>query len=227
MFFDFDGIIVDSEPLHFALFRRLLAEEEIDLTREQYDAIYLGMDDRECFTAAIEAHGKTAALSKVSELIERKSSLLMKELDHRVPLLPGAADLIRLLATSVPLAVCSGALRREIEAMLRRAGLLSAFVGIVSAEDVTHGKPDPQGYLAALAMINGVLALAEPIDSASSLVIEDSIAGIQAARAAGMRCLAVANSYPIPVLQRVGADAVVASLEGDPLKEIRALFSAH
>ena len=227
VFFDFDGIIVDSEPLHFALFRRLLAEEGIDLTREAYDAHYLGMDDRECFTAVLEVHGKTAALPKVPELIERKSALLMSELNHRVPLLPGAADLVRALAGSVPLAVCSGALRREIEAMLRHADLLSAFVGIVSAEDVTHGKPDPQGYRAALALINRSLAPAEPIVPTSSLVIEDSIAGIEAARAAGMRCLAVANSYPAPALERARADAVVASLEGDPLKEIQSLFAGH
>ena len=223
--FDFDGVIVDSEPLHFRLFQRLLGEEGIVLTREMYDAIYLGMDDRECFTEALTRHGKTAGLTKIPDLIERKSALLMSELADHVPMLPGAADLVRALAKSRPLAICSGALRREIEAMLTHAGLLPSFVGIVSAEDVTHGKPHPEGFTKALAVINRTNNPGPPIVPASSLAIEDSLAGIEAARAAGMRCLAVANSYPVPALKRAGADAVVASLEGNPLEEIQMLFS--
>ncbi len=223
--FDFDGVIVDSEPLHFALFRRLLGEEGIALTREQYDAIYLGMDDRECFTEALTRHGKTAALPKVPELIERKSALLMSTIADHVPLLPGAVDFVRALTTSRPLAICSGALRREIEAMLKQAGMLSCFVGIVSAEDVSHSKPNPEGFTKSLALLNRSQHPALPMAPASCLAIEDSLAGIEAARAAGMRCLAVANSYPAAALKQAGAEAVVAALDDHPMDAVARLFS--
>ncbi len=222
--FDFDGVIVDSEPLHFRLFQRLLGEEGVELTREQYDAIYLGMDDRECFTEALTRHGKTAVLPKVPELIERKSALLMSTIADHVPLLPGAVDFVRALATSRPLTICSGALRREIEAILKQAGILSCFAGIISAEDVSHGKPNPEGFTKALALLNRSQNPAPPIAPASCLAIEDSLAGIEAARAAGMRCLAVANSYPAAALKEAGAEAVVAALEDNPMDAVARLF---
>lgn len=219
--FDFDGVIVDSEPIHFRLFKEVLGGEGIRLTRVAYDALYLGMDDRECFTAVLEAHGQPASPGRVAALIERKSARLMGEIDRDVPLLPGAAACIRRLAESLPLAICSGALRREIEAMLKKAGLFSAFLGIISAEDVTHGKPNPQGYRAALALVNRVIGSQAPaIEPSSVLVIEDSIAGIEAARAAGMRCLAVTNSYAASTLRSAGADEVVSTLEGEPFASV-------
>lgn len=220
--FDFDGVIVDSEPLHFRLFQRLLAEEGVDLTREDYDAVYLGMDDRECFSEALSRHGKTAVLGKIPEMIDRKSRLLMAEVAAAPPMLPGAVEFVRVLAKSIPLAICSGALRREIEAILDRAGIRGCFVGIVSAEDVSRGKPNPEGYIKALALLNHDRS---EIGAASCLVIEDSLAGIEAGRAAGMRCLAVANSYPPAALQQAGAHAVVATLEDHPLRQVEAMFS--
>jgi HAD superfamily hydrolase (TIGR01509 family) len=216
--FDFDGVIVDSEPVHFRLFQRLLGEHGVPLTRADYDAIYLGMDDRECFTEALTRHGKTAALPKVPELIERKSALLMAEV-------PGAVELVRRLAKSVPLAICSGALRREIESMLTHAGILSCFSGIVSAEDVSHSKPHPEGYTKALALLNRTQPPARAIPAASCLVIEDSIAGIEAAKAAGMPCLAVANSYPEAALKQARAEAVVAALDGDIMAAVQRCFA--
>lgn len=222
--FDFDGVIVDSEPVHFRWFQRLLAEEGVTLTRADYDAIYLGMDDRECFTEALTRHGKAAALTKVPDLIARKSALLMAEVAERPPVLPGAVDLVRTLAKSVPLAICSGALRREIEAMLTHAGIRSCFVDIVSAEDVTHSKPHPEGYAKALALLNRTQSPARAIAPGSCLVIEDSLAGIEAAKAAGMRCLAVANSYPEAALKQANADAVVATLAGDVMAAVGRCF---
>ncbi|MFZ5863283.1 MAG: HAD family hydrolase [Nitrospirota bacterium] len=222
--FDFDGVIVDSEPVHFRWFQRLLAEEGVALTRADYDAVYLGMDDRECFTEALTRHGKTGALSKVPTLIERKSALLMAEVAEHPPVLPGAVEFVRTLAKSVPLAICSGALRREIEAMLTQAGIRSSFVGIVSAEDVSHSKPHPEGYTKALALLNHTQSPSRAVAPASCLVIEDSIAGIEAAKAAGMRCLAVANSYHEAALKEARADAVVATLNGDVLTAVDRCF---
>lgn len=223
--FDFDGVIVDSEPLHFRLFQRLLGEEGVPLTREDYDLIYLGMDDRECFTEALSRHGKTASLPNVPEMINRKSELLMAEIAEKPPVLPGAIDFVRALAKMVPVAICSGALRREIDAILEHADIRSCFVGIVSAEDVSRGKPDPQGFIKALALLNRTRDPVTAIAASSCLVIEDSLAGIEAAKSAGMKCLAVANSYPAAALTRAGADAVVATLRDHPLEKAAAMFS--
>lgn len=223
--FDFDGVIVDSEPLHFRLFQRLLAEQGVPLTREDYDAIYLGMDDRECFTEALARHGKNAALPRVPEMINRKSELLMAKIAEKPPVLPGAVDFVRALAKMVPVAICSGALRREIDAMLRHADIRSCFAGIVSAEDVSRGKPDPQGFIKALALLNRGRAPSAFITAASCLVIEDSLAGIEGAKSAGMKCLAVANSYPPAALTRAGADAIVATLRDHPLERAAIIFS--
>ncbi|MEW6681433.1 MAG: HAD family phosphatase [Nitrospirota bacterium] len=223
--FDFDGVIVDSEPLHFRLFQRLLGEEGVPLTREDYDAIYLGMDDRECFSEALSRNGKTSALPKVPEMIDRKSRMLMAEIAEKPPVLPGAVDLVRALAKSVPLVICSGALRREIQAMLEHAGILPCFSGIVSAEDVSHGKPHPEGFTKALALLNRTRNPTPPIAPSACLVIEDSLAGIAGAKAAGMRCLAVGNSYPAAALKQAGADRVVATLRDDPLGEVTLLFA--
>jgi HAD superfamily hydrolase (TIGR01509 family) len=221
--FDFDGVIVDSEPLHFRLFQRLLDEEGVPLSREDYDAIYLGMDDRECFTEALTRHGRTAALPKVPEMIDRKSRMLMAEIAETPPVLPGAVEFVRALVNLVPLAICSGALRREIESMLDHAGIRSCFAGIVSAEDVRHGKPHPEGFTKALALLNRIRD--SSIAPGACLVIEDSLAGIEGAKAAGMCCLAVGNSYPAAALRNAGADRVIATLRDHPLDEVTALFS--
>jgi beta-phosphoglucomutase-like phosphatase (HAD superfamily) len=113
--------------------------------------------------------------------------------------------------------------------MLEQVGLVSLLVGIVSAEDVAHGKPNPEGYRAALRLVNRhpKISQAEEIHPETVLVIEDSIAGIEAGRAAGMRCLAVTNSYPMAALKRAGADAVVTTLEGNPLTDVARLFRGH
>jgi HAD superfamily hydrolase (TIGR01509 family) len=151
--------------------------------------------------------------------------MLMAEIAEKPPVLPGAVDLVRVLAGSVPLAICSGALRREIEAMLDYAGILPCFAGIVSAEDVSHGKPNPEGFTKALALLNRIQNQARPIAPGACLVIEDSLAGIEGAKAAGMRCLAVGNSYPAASLWQAGAEGVVATLKDHPLREVTPLFS--
>jgi len=136
-----------------------------------------------------------------------------------VRIFPGVPTFVREAAGRVPLAIGSGALRREIELILAQAGLRAAFAVIVSAEEVTAGKPSPETFLTALARLGeGVPDLV----AGECLVIEDSRAGIEAARRAGMRCLAVTNSYAVSEL--TGADLVVPSLEGVSWERLAALF---
>jgi beta-phosphoglucomutase len=208
--FDFNGIIVDDEPIHFRLFQKVLGEEGIVLTEEAYYARYLGFDDRGAFTAGFREHGRPLDDTKLHRLIGRKAGYYQDAIREQVAIFPGVKELIASLAGILPLAVASGALRQEIETILQTAGVLDHFDSIVSAEDVTRGKPEPEIFLKALAALNAPQKHS-PIDAADCVVIEDSKEGVRGARRAGMKCLAVTNSHPAELLGE--ADVVVTSLE--------------
>lgn len=209
--FDFNGVIVDDEPLHLELFRVVLAEEGIALSDEDYHEKYLGYDDRGCFVAALANAGREWEANDaafINDLIGRKAALYREAIKERYLLFPGVVELVRRLANKFPLAIVSGALRSEIEMVLERGEIRDCFSGIVAAEDVSACKPNPEGYVKALAALNANTRAA--IRPSECLVIEDSVAGVEAAKRAGMRCLAVTNSYCAEELKE--ADWVAASL---------------
>ena len=208
--FDCDGVIADTEPLHFATFQSVLADEGISLTEHAYYSEYLALDDRQCFNRNFKAAGKPLDEEKLRGLILKKAALIEPMMRDHLKIFPGVVTFIRSAAELFPLVVASGALRNEVKLILRHAGVSDCFLAVVAAEDVTRGKPDPEPFLKALAEINRIRSAS--ILPADSLVIEDSIHGVHAAHEAGMRCLAVTNSYPKERLS--AADAVVASLEG-------------
>ncbi|MEW6210779.1 MAG: HAD family phosphatase [Acidobacteriota bacterium] len=218
--FDCDGVIADTEPLHLATFQKVLAEEGIPLTEKDYFDRYLALDDRGCFTQAHADCAKELSPDKLSELIRRKAVYVETVMRERLELFPGVAAFIREAAIRYPLAVASGALRHEIELILHHGGVKGYFQAVVSAEDVTRGKPHPEPFLKALALINA--ARGESIEPRHCLVIEDSIHGVRAAHEAGMLCLAVTNSYERGALSE--AEMVVESLEGLTLSEIETLI---
>jgi beta-phosphoglucomutase len=218
--FDFDGVLADSEPLHLRAFQHVLASLGITLTPEAYVADYLGFDDRGVFTEALRAAGRPTSVADIEALMRRKAVGFRRILESEVRIYPGVTAFVSACA-GLPLAVVSGALREEIDLVLQRAGIRTAFTTIVAAEDVAEGKPDPEGYLRGLAALRGA---AGPIEAAECLVVEDSLAGLEAARRAGMRRLAVTNSYRSDEL-RHAADLVVSTLEGLTLASVRPLFS--
>jgi len=220
--FDFNGIIVDDEPIHFELFQRVLGEEGIALTEEDYYARYLGFDDRGAFMAGFREHSRPLSAEKLQELIERKAVYYQEAIRNHVTVFPGVKNLVADLAQTLPLAVASGALRHEIETILKTLGLFDHFRAIVAAEDVTQGKPEPEIYLKALAALNAG-GSGNPIEAADCVVIEDSKEGIRGTRRAGMKCLAVTNSHPAELLS--DADAVVKTLEEVKLSFLQSLCS--
>src|SRR5258706_61906 len=207
--FDFNGIIVDDEPIHFELFQKVFAEEGINLTKDAYYARYLGFDDRGAFSFGYREHNRFLGQEHLTELIERKAVYYQEAIRNHVAIFPGVKELIRKLAESLPLAVASGALRNEIETILTTAGLIDYFKAIVSAEDVGRGKPETGTFLTALAALNGQNG--NPIHASECVVIEDSKEGIKGARRAGMKCLAVTTSHPAELLKE--ANAVVKTPE--------------
>jgi len=216
--FDFDGVIADTEPLHFAGFRQTLAEIGISLTESDYYANYLGYDDRGCFIAALAAHQHPIDPAALTQLMQRKAYAYLESVKDHLVIFPGVREFVREAAAAYPLAIASGALRHEIEVILEHAGLRKEFLHITSAEDVTRGKPDPQPFLHALTALNRDRQ-EQAITAGSCLVIEDSIPGIHGAKTAGMKVLAVANTHTIKDLHE--AHAVAQSLSQIRLSDLR------
>ncbi|PYQ19080.1 MAG: HAD family hydrolase [Acidobacteria bacterium] len=217
--FDFDGVLVDSEKLHFRAQRDALIPEGIAIEEEEYYLYYLAYDDRGAIRIALERHGQAADRARVAAIAERKARIFA-ELLPKIPFFPGARELVRSLARDYPLGVASGARRPEIEAILAASGMRDAFAAIVGAEDVRHSKPDPEPYLAAMEHLS---ARASGLRPADCLVFEDSVPGIASARAAGMKVVGVTNSYPAAKLG--AAHRVVDSLEGLTPAELLSLFA--
>ena len=203
--FDFDGVLVDSETQHFEAFREVLRPVGLLLTRARYDARYLAFDDRGALTAMLRDAGRRAPAATI-EGLRRGKRRVFRRLVGRAPRVERPiARLVRAVARRVPIAIVSGAARSEVVASVTEAGIATAFQTIVTAEDVRRCKPDPEGYLLALRRLG--LTGRE-----GCLAIEDSPGGIRAARAAGLRVLGVATSYPAAALRRAGAFRVVPSI---------------
>ena len=144
--FDFDGVVVDSEPVHFACFRDVLATVGLELTVEDYYDKYLGYDDHDCLLIAARDRGAKLSERRIADLTAAKTKLVQRAFRESIQPLPGAVALIRAIAAAgVPMAVCSGALRDEVVLASRTVGVLDCFQAIVAAEDVKRGKPDPEG----------------------------------------------------------------------------------
>lgn len=208
--FDFNGILVDDEDLHFQLFREVLASEGIDLPESVYHAKYLGFDDRGCFEAALTDAGHATDTATIEMLIAQKASRYTTRAQNELVIFPGAIESLSALAARWPVAICSGALRQEIAFALRLMDRSTHIAAIVAAEDTERCKPDPEGYLLALDALRSTVG--EDLEAGHCLVVEDSLAGIEAAKTAGMWVVAVSNTYTEDELRAAGADAVISSL---------------
>ena len=208
--FDFNGVLVDDEAVHFELFREVLAAEGVAITERAYRDRYLGYDDRGCFEAALADAGRVTPWALIDDLIARKARRYLQVARAGLKIFPGAPESLAALAGRWPVAICSGALRPEIELALGLMGRRDSVRAVISAEDTTRCKPDPEGYLLALDALRSQEG--EDLEAAHCLVIEDSLAGIQAAKAAGMWAIGVDHTYPEAELRAAGADAVLPGL---------------
>jgi beta-phosphoglucomutase-like phosphatase (HAD superfamily) len=225
VFFDFDGVIADSEPLHLRAYQQVLRREGIELDRTDYYARYLGFDDVGLFQALASDRRLPVTPAKIDEWVRAKSRIIEEMLSNDSVLFPGAAACVRMFAERVPLAVASGALQPEIEQVLNRAGLRDCFAAIASASDGVRGKPAPDLYLLAMAKLAAAIhgqqkKGADPLDPSACIAIEDSHWGLEAARTVGLRCVAVTHTYPAAelgqadlVVDRLG-DLTIARIEG-------------
>jgi HAD superfamily hydrolase (TIGR01509 family) len=219
--FDFDGIIVDTEPLHYKAFQLVLAPHGLGYSWQEYVEHYIGFDDRDAFREVFRLAGRPLTESGLAGLVNSKAVTFQEVIGGGVDAYPGVTSLVRGLTGTIPLAICSGALRSDIVPILRQLGLESAFDIMVTAEEVTASKPDPESYRLAVQRLTDRFP-DHAITPAACLAIEDTPAGIVSATGAGLRVLSITNSYPAERL--TGAWKILHSLEGVDLASLRSVF---
>jgi len=206
--FDFDGVIADSERLHLVAYQRVLAPLGLTLSDEAYYSTYLGYDDVGVFRRYAEDRVLAWDDDAIRSLCIEKSAVFEELASRGEMLFDGAADFIRTAHAAVPTAIASGALTHEIEEVLVRAGLRDRFLTIVGADQCERSKPSPDPYLEAVHRLRGA---GHDVDPARTVAIEDSVWGLVSARTAGLRTVAVANTYTRDELT-AHAELVVAGL---------------
>ena len=205
--FDFDGVLADSEPLHLRAYQQVLARFHVTLSRDDYYANYLGYDDVGVFSQLTARHGLPVDEDGIRELIDEKTRVFDATIEASIDsggiLYPGAAACVELMASRYPLGIASGALRHEIEAILRGARLDRYFQFIVASGETLEGKPAPDPYRRA-AELHAVAA-------GDCVAIEDSRWGIESAKSAGLPCVGITTTYSREHL--TAADRVIESLD--------------
>jgi len=215
--FDFDGILVDSEPMHYRAFTEVLDPLGMGFPWKEYVEIYMGFDDRDAFREAFRARGIDLDDADLAKLVAAKSRAFQDGIRNGVTSYPGAVPMIASLhAAGQPLALCSGALRSDIDPILAQLGVAGCFDVIVTTDDVRRSKPDPESYALAFSKLSERYAALLTVPG-KSIAVEDTPAGIRSAKGAGLRVLAVTNSYGEGALAE--ADWIVESLESARFEE--------
>jgi beta-phosphoglucomutase len=201
--FDFDGVLADSEPLHFRAMREMMATLGLTLTEEHYYSAYVGFDDEGVFRLIEQEQGWTFGERQVAALIDQKTAIFQDLVASADVLFPGAVECLDRLGARYPLGIASGALKQEILQILRQHGLEDRFRFIVASGDTPRGKPAPDPYARAAEL--------HRLPPAACLAIEDSRWGIDAAKAAGLKCVGITTTFDAAALPN--ADAVIGSLD--------------
>jgi beta-phosphoglucomutase len=202
VFFDFDGVLMDSEPVHWACWAEVLARVGVTLTWEYYLEHGVGVDDREILRRIAEEADPPRDCQELWSLYPGKRDLFRERMETNPPFADGLAELLRELEPEHKLAVVSSSLCSEIEPLLESAGLRRFFGTVVGAESVERGKrkPAPDPYLIA----------AERLGARAPLVVEDSEPGAASGRAAGFMVLRVPGAAEMPALVRAAINGEIA-----------------
>jgi HAD superfamily hydrolase (TIGR01509 family) len=210
---DFNGVIIDDEPIQMQAYQEILAAEDIALTDEQYYEC-LGMDDRTFVEAAYDRVGRTPETNKVFEITQKKTQMWHDRIADEIPLFDNVENFIRKMAKDFALGIVSMSGRAEIVHVLEKAGLTECFDIIVSAEQVAKCKPSPECYRIGFRELDLARTAKGhlPIIHSECVVIEDSPPGVQAGKAAGLPVLGVTNTVDAEKLRAAGADWVAKDL---------------
>ena len=222
---DFNGVIINDEPLQMQAYQEILKDEGVELTEENYYSS-LGMDDRTFINAAFKRAGKECSAERIVEINTAKTARWREIVSKEMPLFEGVEDFIKKMEKDFALGIVSMARREEIEYVLEKTNLRSCFLSIVSADDVSNCKPDPECYLKGFNLIDAARTArgGNPIVHGDCLVIEDSPPGIQAGKSAGLKTLGVTNTVSAKELREAGADSVTKNLDDWMPDSLRRVF---
>jgi len=223
--FDFNGVIINDETIHERLIQKLLIEENLRPQPGEYARLCLGRSDRAGLANIFRERGRILAEDYLNRLVARKAQFYIRELENLevLPTYPGLEDLLfKLKSAQLRLAVVSGALKSEVELVLERLQLRQDFSTIVGADDEIASKPAPDGYLLAIARLNDQYPDLD-LKPEECLAIEDTPAGIQSAKQAGIAVVGVANTYPFHMMQRQ-ANWAVDYLSDLELERVQGVF---
>lgn len=208
---DMDGVIADTADYHYGAWREVLAERGVTVSREQFMKFFGQRHD------TIIGHfiGQGLSEKEVEAISEKKQALYRRNVAKNIVPLPGAVELIKSLNKQhIKAAVATSAVRPNVTVILKGLGIEDCFQAVAYGKEVAEGKPSPQIFLLAAKKLG--------VPPANCVVIEDAIAGVTAAKRAGMKCVAVTNSHPGDKLQE--ADLVVNSLEKVDISVLAGLF---
>ncbi|MDH4239007.1 MAG: HAD family phosphatase [Phycisphaerae bacterium] len=218
--FDFDGVITDSEVLHLQAFNNVLARYNIEIKEDVYYKEYLGFTDLDCFKSVIDKNKIGLDSEQIKNLIRQKNRVFEELAATEATIFEGVPEFLQLLSDNgVPMAICSGAVLEEIALILEQSGLGHFFAEIVAGDQVTKGKPDPEGFLLALERLNK--GVQNPIAANECVVIEDSHWGLEAGNAAGMHTVGITNTYNPGQLSM--AEKIVANLSELSIDDLQQL----
>jgi beta-phosphoglucomutase len=188
---DFNGTLAQDDHLVAPLYVETFASVGVPLTAEEYHRELAALPDRDVFDLAIERAGLSPQAGHRDALVQARVEGYLAAVANDPPIEDHAIAFVRAAAARVSLAIASGAFRREIEHVLESAGLAEHFQTIVAIDDVSSGKPDPEGFRHALARLNMITRADPPIEPQEVVAVEDATGGVQAARAAGMWVAAI------------------------------------
>ena len=203
--FDFDGVILDSENSHFIAFNEGLKNLNINISEDEYYSKYISLDDRGVITNVVNDKNISVTNEEIDMIIKNKNDYFESRLIDNSKLFPGVEELIIQLSKNFVLSIGSGANRSEIIKTLKNNNIHDYFEIIVSANEVNNPKPNPETYNRVLDNINTDFNINEII------VIEDSPGGIEAAKSAGLKCIAITNTFDNKQLRK--ADIIVSNYE--------------
>lgn len=207
---DMDGVIVDTAPYHFAAWQQIFEKRGVKFTRAEFKRSF----GRRNETIIPDILDKNISGAEIAAIAKEKEAVFRRLGRNKIKPFPGAVNLIKHLAERhVKMALVSSTPARNIEVILNCLGIGGFFKTIISGEDVTNGKPDPEGFLLAAERLG--------IMPGNCVVIEDSTAGVSAAKRAGMHCVAITNTCPRSKL--VSADLIIDSLETIDVDDLKRL----
>ncbi len=223
---DFNGVIIDDEHLQMEAYRDVLKDEGIDLTEEKYFAC-LGMNDEVFLQTIYQREGKDVETARLPELIEAKTDKWRDKIEKEIPIFEGVEDFIKRMANDFTLGLVSMARRLEIDYVLDKTDLRNSFSAIVSADDISTVKPDPECYREGFRLVDSFRTSQGkvPITRSQCVVIEDSPQGITAGKNARLNTLGVTNTVDAEKLREAGADAVTHNLKDWFPDSFRQVFS--